>query len=104
MGTSAFRDSFDYSIEPSPDGDTLRVHGEVNFMTAEKFHGLLQGFVGDKRHATVDLRGVTLMNIQGLQALEEASRSRTIRLRATRFIWHMLGVLRLRDRFERLAD
>jgi len=41
---------------------------------------------------------------QGLQALEAVSRSRATRLTATRFVWHMLGVLRLRDRFERLPD
>jgi hypothetical protein len=104
MGTSAFRDSFEYRIDRTPNGEVLRVDGEVNFMTAEKFTGLLQGFVGEKHDATLDLMGVTLMNIQGLQALEEASRSRRIRLKATRFIWHMLGVLRLHDRFERLAD
>jgi hypothetical protein len=104
METNAFRDSLEYTIDPSPHGDVLRVHGEVNFMTAGKFTSLLHGFVMDKRAAAVDLTGVSTMNLQGLQALEEASRSRTIRLKATRFIWYMLGVLRLRERFEQLAD
>lgn len=104
MSTGAFRDSLDYRIEPSPAGEILQVQGEVNFITAERFSGLLQQFVAGKPAATLDLMGVTLMNIQGLQALEEASRGRTIKLRATRFIWHMLGVLRLRERFERVPD
>ncbi len=101
---TAFGNTLTHHIEPSPDGEVLRIHGEVNLTTAGAFTDLLHAFVAGKRTAILDLMGVSVMNIQGMQALEEVSRSRTIRLKATRFIWHMLGVLRLRDRFQNLAD